>query len=150
MFVETSRLHSKLAELLHAQGCAAPPPGHYPADWQSCINADMYRRKATRFMEGLLPVIFEEQYPTVRADEREKASYRIEAELVCCDIFKKVSEAYDERGLYRHTKPRDVADLIQADWHTICYFGGWAAHIATLPDGPGHWAPISPLRTDLG
>jgi hypothetical protein len=98
----------------------------------------MYIRRAAAMLGHLLPTIITEIVPAVRVDEREKVAYRIEAELVCCDLYDKINQEGVTAEEYQVFSASN-------DYHAICHWGGYAAAIARGGDGPGHEAPD---RTD--
>ncbi len=54
---------------------------------------------------------------------RQAIAYDIIADLVCCDIFERL-EALDPDGA------KWKALHHSSDYHAICHYGAWAAHIA--------------------
>ena len=149
MFIETVKLQARLAFELHREGCGAAPGGHYPLRLDLCPSRDMYIRKGGVMLARLMPTIITEVVPAVRADEREKVAYRIEAELVCCDLYDRINTAdLDALGLtmkqWSTLGAPAMATRLGLDFHDICHWGGYAASIARAGDGPGHWAPEAP------
>lgn len=56
---------------------------------------------------------------------QQQVAEKIRAELVCCDIYQRMEDAYDPEDdsgwkLLRHSR----------DYHDICFYGEWAARIA--------------------
>lgn len=79
-------------------------------------------------------------------DTRKRVAYLIRAELVCCDIYEKISV-----GLFEHERcilekcdctrihnRRRLAARKDGSWHDICYYGEWSARIAESGDLPEH------------
>jgi len=108
---------------------------------------------------GMQPAI-----DVVVADTRKRIAYLIRAELVCCDIYEKVTTPFNsvedkDREGYKAAQAeyrRLVAVAVgRNEWHQICYYGEWSARLAEtgdLPDhvfyGPSDEHPTSGTRSD--
>ncbi len=60
-----------------------------------------------------------------RVSLQEKIAQRIRAQLVCCEIYQRMEDAYDPEDdtawkELRHSR----------DYHDICFYGEWAARLA--------------------
>lgn len=84
----------------------------------------------------------------IRADERARIAYRIRAELVCCDITERMdAEAakgrWDDEN-HAYLLPNSWYELKKShDYHTMCYFAGWAANIALAGTGRRYWCSVA-------
>lgn len=135
MFIETVQTQRRMQEVLHEMYCTPDCSGEW-AQWTPC------KRGSVRMLGMVMLDISTEMFPVVRADEREKVAYRIEAELVCCDLYEQLNNS----DFSPHVLPRDAAGILGLDYHSICHWGGFAADVARSGDGPGHWAPSEPAR----
>jgi len=124
MEIPTLKVQMKIAELLHDIGCADKPTTHEEDERDKCLDWPTYVKDSAFFLGKLMPSIITEMFPAVRADERDKVRYHIEAELVCCDLYEQIV-ATDLMA-----RPRDVAAMLGLTYHPICYYGGWAAALA--------------------
>lgn len=64
----------------------------------------------------------------VRRHEAGGIAYHIEAELVCCDIFERLEATYPDQEAWAQLRG-------SPDYHAICHYGGWAAHLARSHGG---------------
>lgn len=149
--IPTSRTQQKLAELLHEEAkCGSPP---YSLD--DCTRKQEYITRAAFVLAKLLPAISGEMFPAIRDEMREKISYLITAELVCCDIHERL-EAEAAKGHWDDDKntyvmPDSWKKLKKSrDYHDICHYGGWAASLALneCPNGqrrcdPSYFCPTN-------
>lgn len=60
-----------------------------------------------------------------RRTPQERVAEKIRAELVCCDIYQRMEDAYDPEDdsgyrALRHSR----------DYHDMCFYGEWAARTA--------------------
>lgn len=60
-----------------------------------------------------------------RVSLQEKIAAKIRAELVCCDIYQRMEDAYDPEDDTAWKTLRHGMD-----YHDICFFGEWSARIA--------------------
>lgn len=56
---------------------------------------------------------------------QERIAWKIRAELVCCDIYQRMEDVYNEKDdtawrALRHS----------SDYHDICFYGEWSARLA--------------------
>lgn len=136
MEIPTLKTQMKIAGLLHDIGCADKPTTHDPGEPEKCVDWPSYVFNSAFFLARLAPSISTEMFPAVRADERDKLAYYIRAELVCCDLAEQIGVARDSGQYPVHITNRDLAKLLGLTYHSICYYGGWAAQLAQ--DGPEH------------
>lgn len=129
MEIPTLKTQMKVAELLHDQD---PRCGGW--NFVDCINRPGHVTSAAFFLAKLVPSISGEMFPVVRADERDKLAYHIRAELVCCDLAEQIGVARDSGQYPVHITNRDLAKLLGLSYHSICFYGGWAARLAA--EGP--------------
>lgn len=144
MGLDTKALQIKIAEQLHDRGCADKPTTHDPDRPEDCLDWQGYVIDAAFFLGHLMPTVIKDIVIPVRKDEDQRMAMRIRAELVCCDITKRMdAEAAkgrwdDENHVY--LMPQSWSDLRKSrDFHPICYFGGWAANIAAAGAGRQYW-----------
>lgn len=133
MFVETKRTQDKLRDLLHDQGCWSDGCDYVDGQGSTCWRRA--NRDAVLVLGKLMPVISGEMFPLVRADERGRVAGRIEAELVCCDLYERINSAKpeDHRLTEKHwsmLSPKVAAGQLGLDWHAICHWAGYAASLA--------------------
>lgn len=60
------------------------------------------------------------------AETREQLAYLIRAELVCCDIYEKLTFGTPDNREFRRRK---LAARMDHSYHDICYFGEWSARL---------------------
>lgn len=89
---------------------------------------DVRRNGKPRTIRKLVAQIaIEAAAPVLLAAERERIAARIEAELVCCDLYERIDACGPDQ--------KAVGDLIRDsrekyEYHAICHWGGYAAAIA--------------------
>jgi hypothetical protein len=150
----TIRTQTAIARWMHTQGCVAQPPGHLgaPDALEQCQDHWKFMRKAAWLLASVLPAVSTEIVPTAKQAAQDEAANRIEAELVCCDIYEQL-EAIGKTmtiGELEAVTPRDLADRYGLHFHHLCYYGAWAARLArnTCPSGkrrcdPSYFCPTS-------
>lgn len=118
-----------------------------PVPHGECLALDDHAwiREAGFLIASMLPKMGE-LFDVIRADERMRASNRITAELVCCDLYDRLNNSIPEQfgmseGAWAALDGEAVANLLGVRYHAICHWGGYAAAIALedpreVGDGP--------------
>lgn len=137
MEYQTARMQRATAQWLHDQILKCEHSGDPGLD--ACSGIDRHMESAGWLVAAMVPAVMQDVVIPARADERDLIAYHITAELVCCDIHRRLeAEAakatFDEKtGQY--TMPQSWKDLRYGpDYHPMCHFGGWAASLAK--EGP--------------
>jgi hypothetical protein len=128
-----------LAKLLHEQYWQTRS-AIFTWDDLDSIQQQNWKIQASVMLAKLLPTMSKQPglFEMIREDERLRSSDRIIGELVCCDIFERLTQIAEADGGFQDRSPKVVAAMNGLDWHGMCYFGGWAASIARegKPESP--------------
>lgn len=98
------------------QGWICPDPlCGYTQDWAHGFMAD-----PALLTPALTELRFAANPNLRRTSTSDAIAYRIRAELVCCDIYDRITR---KELTIRQAKAR-------GEWHDICYYGEWSAQLA--------------------
>lgn len=142
--IKTERLQLATARWLHRQS------GHLH-DLDECDRPQQFRTKAAWLIGHQMLALVTEVRPQWLAAERVRLAEKVEAELVCCDIFEQLEKIAKDLApsVLASTTPWGLAWQRGLDFHEICYYGAWAASLVkdegtSAGEEDGTMGPVGP------